>query len=161
MNMRQGKRKYISSFVAASLAILLVTGLTGISVHVHYCHGNRSSVHFFPELISENSTCKCETEETDQCHTAGKDAHSIKQKPCCTDLRYFKKLVLDTNIQFSASSTKDIYTLPVKLLPVQVQNHAALYKICTRPPPDRHCTSGKNRIVFLHQFRFSAISGDC
>lgn len=159
--MSRGRCKHILSFVALALAIILFAGFTGISVHVHYCHGDRSAVHFFPELISKTDSCKCETDADDQCHTANKGSHSLKHKPCCTDLYYFKKLYVDSNIQFSSLSFKDFFTLPVKMVPVAAQHLPELTETINRPPPVGHSISGRNRVVLLHQIRFSAVSGDC
>jgi hypothetical protein len=152
------RHHFMKSLAAISLVLLLLAGLTGISVHVHYCHGNRTAVDFFPEILKSETSCQCESNAKD--HSDCSISQHFKHNSCCSDQYFFKKLSVETNIQVVQAGIKDIFFFPTAELASSVLSTVS-YRHIIHKPPVVPKPPGRKRIVLFHQIRVSSTQSDC
>lgn len=149
---------FVRPLLAISLALFLLAGLAGISVHVHYCHGNRTDVDFFPEIIKSGTSCKCESFTKD--HSINANVQKCSHSSCCTDRYFFKKLNIETNFQVFQTGVKNICFFPLAENRLAAINPLIYFEV-TRKPAVVPEPPGRKRVILFHQFRVSATQGDC
>lgn len=152
------RHHYIKSLIASLLAVFLLAGLTGISVHVHYCHGNKTNVVFFPEIFKSGTSCLCHYYIAD--HNQCTDYQKIRHCSCCFDQHYIKRLNVEINNQESQTNIKDNcfhisaeHTYPA--IHPYISGEIVQKPAVVPDPP------GYKLYMLFHQFRVSSVQGDC
>jgi len=156
---RQRTYQAFSKATAFFLVLMVTFASSGISYAVHYCHGTLTSISVLPEILPSGVSCECD-KNAPQKHSDEPDG--IGRLSCCSNLFFYQKINLLS------------FNNPVKISPIPVSfsvplSETGLFRNFSLPysdpiPENDHYhipIQGRSLILFLHQIRIPAITGDC
>jgi hypothetical protein len=139
------------------LTVLLLTGATGLSYKVHFCHGRLSGVAFYTEIgLQKMASCGC---KDDQAPLSGHRSPVLHKNGCCSNLSFFQKLQIENRVNTGdqvVSPVPELCPAVAVMLPESGIKEDGSFFVFSEPPPPP--LSGRKLVLFLSQQRIPLIS---
>lgn len=146
------------------LTMIVIAGATGFSYKAHYCHGNLSGIAFFTELgLQKPVSCGCKEDLIrGKVYQSNGSSSVITKNGCCSNLSYFSKLHIQSNVPGPLTSApvqpiSEVIIFDNTLLSSCKREVFSLSDFVFRPPP----LAGRKLVLFLSQQRIPLISYSC
>ncbi|MBK9358301.1 MAG: hypothetical protein IPN08_13085 [Bacteroidales bacterium] len=146
---------FTGSVILIVLSMIVFAGASGLSYTAHYCNGNLSGIAFYTELgLQKPVTCGCGHPSDDKQYPSSGGQPVMQKTACCSNIKYFSKLNLESPVTFSASEI--LLQSPLleseainKVKFVSETDNVPVFDFRFRPPP----IAGRELVLFLSQQR--------